>query len=307
MEQSDPANLSARIKVACTISQLICSNATKQESQAIALYQRKERETPFPLYIGLKLHANSRQKEAIAIFHALGVSVSYDRIMDVRRDFAKAVSMRWAADGVVIPTNAMRGVFVTSAVDNLDESGRYEFHGTAMTLTSHPTQDNMGEDPPPLDYNVPEGTSVELPADFEFVPYLDECAGDITLSPSGIGTIQPSFPDDYINGVNDEAWLKHVHKVLVEKQGGLQDIPVTYSGFFSHCQGSNNVRPRATVGVFPVFYEKAASMAMQKHAMLMSKKATSFVNPGQIPVIVGDCPLYAIQKKCQWRYPQEVG
>ena len=89
--------------------------------QAIALYQRKERETPSPLYIGLKLHANSRQKDAIAIFHALGVSVSYDRIMDVRRDFVKAVSMRWGADGVVIPTNSVRGVFVTSAVDNFDE------------------------------------------------------------------------------------------------------------------------------------------------------------------------------------------
>ena len=75
----------------------------------------------------------------------------------------------------------------------------------------------------------------------------------LMISPSGIGTIQPVFPD-YINGVNDEAWLKHVHKVLVEKQGELQNIPVTYSEFFSHCQGSDNVRPRATVGVFPVFF-----------------------------------------------------
>jgi len=31
------------------------------------------------------------------------------------------------------------------------------------------------------------------------------------------------------------------------------------------------------------------------------------MNPGQIPVIVGDCPLYAQQKKCQWVYPDEVG
>ena len=42
-----------------------------------------------------------------------------------------------------------------------------------MSSMSHPTQDDMGEDPPPLDYNVPEGTSVELPVDFEFVPYLN--------------------------------------------------------------------------------------------------------------------------------------
>ena len=41
--------------------------------------------------------------------------------------------------------------------------------------------------------------------------------------------------------------------------------------------------------------------------MLVVKKAIDFINPGQIPVIVGDCPLYAQQKKCQWVYPDEVG
>ena len=85
----DDVNAKARIKVACTISQLICSNASKQDSQALSLYQRKERETPFPLYIALKLHANSRQKAAIATFHALGISVSYGRVINVRKDFAK--------------------------------------------------------------------------------------------------------------------------------------------------------------------------------------------------------------------------
>jgi len=48
-------------------------------------------------------------------------------------------------------------------------------------------------------------------------------------------------------------------------------------------------------------------MSAQKHAMLTTKKATAYANPGQIPVIVGDCPLYAHQKKCQWMYPNEVG
>ena len=33
----------------------------------------------------------------------------------------------------------------------------------------------------------------------------------------------------------------------------------------------------------------------------------SFINPGQVPVIVGDCPLYAQQKKCQWKFTDEVG
>jgi len=47
-------------------------------------------------------------------------------------------------------------------------------------------------------------------------------------------------------------------------------------------------------------------MEMHKHAMIVVKKAIDFINPGQIPVIVGDCPLYAQQKKCQWVYHDEV-
>ena len=116
-EKEDPASTSARIRVACTVSQLICNNASKQSSKALTHYQPKERQTPFPLYVGLSLHATDQQKEAIVTFHALGMSVSYDRVMDVRRGFARAVSKRWAEDGVVVSTNAKRKVFVTSAVD----------------------------------------------------------------------------------------------------------------------------------------------------------------------------------------------
>jgi len=41
----DQSSISARFRVACTISQLICSNAAKQSSSALTLYQKKERNT----------------------------------------------------------------------------------------------------------------------------------------------------------------------------------------------------------------------------------------------------------------------
>jgi len=56
-----------------------------------------------------------------------------------------------------------------------------------------------------------------------------------------------------------------------------QDTPVSYSRFFSRGQQTEDVRLRATVGVFPIFYEKTSTMAMPKHAMLVVKKATEFV------------------------------
>ena len=76
--------------------------------------------------------------------------------------------------------------------------------------------------------------------------------------------------------------------------------------FLSHNQ-RDDVRPRATVRVFPIFYDTASTMAIQKYAMLVIKKAIEFVNPGQVPGIEGDGPLCAQHKTCQWAYPNEVG
>jgi len=63
------------------------------------------------------------------------------------------------------------------------------------------------------------------------------------------------------------------------------------------------IRPRAAVGVFTIFEEKASTMAMQKPAMLVVKKSIDFINAGQIPVIVGHCPLYAQQMKMSMGIP----
>ncbi|KAJ8403174.1 hypothetical protein AAFF_G00353910 [Aldrovandia affinis] len=90
--------------------------------------------------------------------------------MDVRRGLALAVSKQFAADGVVVPSNIKRGVFTTGGVDNIDESGRIELHGTAISLTNHLTHDNMGVDPPPLTLDAPEGATIKLPDDFAIVP-----------------------------------------------------------------------------------------------------------------------------------------
>lgn len=73
---------------------------------------------------------------------------------------------------------------MTSAVVNLDESGRSEFHGTTMTLTSHITHDYMREDLPPLSMDVPEEHPFQLPDYHAVVLYIDEHTGDVTLSPT---------------------------------------------------------------------------------------------------------------------------
>ena len=194
-----------------------------------------------------------------------------------------------------MPSNIKRGVTgvsTTGAVDNIDESGCTELHGTAISPTNHLTHENTGISPPALRLDAPENATVHIPEDFAIVPYVDEYAGEITLSTMPDGSALPTFTTNPRAGVPDDSWLNHVHNVTTQKNGKLQEMPVTYSGFHSHGQQAEDIQPRATVGVFPIFEEKASTMATQKHAMLVVKKAIDLINPGQIPVIVGDCLLY---------------
>ena len=46
---------------------------------------------------------------------------------------------------------------------------------------------------------------------------------------------------------------------------------------------------------------------MVKHGINVIKQATEHVNPGQVPVLTVDQPLYAIAKKIQWMWPRVYG
>lgn len=100
--------------------------------------------------------------------------------------------------------------------------------------------------------------------------------------PNGKG--MPAFAANLRTGVHDEAWFNHLHNVVTEKH----KIPVAYSGFFSNGQRAEDVRLRVTIEVPPIFYEKASTVAIQKHSMIMVKKEIEVVNPGQVSIIEGD-------------------
>jgi len=46
---------------------------------------------------------------------------------------------------------------------------------------------------------------------------------------------------------------------------------------------------------------------MIKHSMDVVRNAVQHHNPGQIPVVTFDQPLFALAKQIQWKWPQEYG
>lgn len=72
------------------ISQLLIFNAVKRyrdpNSDATATRQDPHREPPVPVYLGLLVHAVTRKKTLIDKLYRLGLSISYDRVMQISAD-----------------------------------------------------------------------------------------------------------------------------------------------------------------------------------------------------------------------------
>ncbi|KAL8561604.1 hypothetical protein ACOMHN_024839 [Nucella lapillus] len=307
------ANLDAREKIACNISQLLIYNTSKGTHHAVktaAVRHNKERETPFPLYHGLKLHGNGRDKKQIGIHHEQGISVSYNRVMEVKQCVARAVCARHAQDGVVLPTNSRFNVFTTHDVDNIDSKaqGNFsldEFHGYALSATNHLSHGNLGVKRDPIKLDTSDTSTPKLPYAYVIQPPVELTKTDVFAPRLGNSEVRPHLD---VRGakVKDEAWMAHVTRVL--KQGTLaEDDVITWSGYNSMLASDDSVKPPAEIGVYPLFPEKAASASSMKHAMELTMQATEFLNKGQISVLGADQPLYALIKLIQWQYPDTLG
>ena len=66
-------------------------------------------------------------------------------------------------------------------------------------------------------------------------------------------------------------------------------------------------KPSSIISMLPIFNESSNSFAMIRHAMSIVILNINFLNPGQIPVIALDQPLYAIGKQIQWKWRKEFG
>ncbi len=46
---------------------------------------------------------------------------------------------------------------------------------------------------------------------------------------------------------------------------------------------------------------------MIKHSMTLVQAIVKYLNPGQVPVLAADQPLYALAKQIQWSWPSTLG
>ena len=94
-------------------------------------------EPPLLLYLGLNVHTLTRSKKVVMELHHLGLSVSYNRVLQVENELANSVCQDFKKKGVVCPSQLRKGLFTVAAIDNIDHNpssntAKFSFHGTGM-------------------------------------------------------------------------------------------------------------------------------------------------------------------------------
>ena len=90
----------------------------------------------------------NRCKKLIDELCVIGISISYDRVLQLENNIAFTMCKQFESDGIVCPSILRKGL--VGAIDNIDHNpssatAHLSFHGTGISITQFPTLDAMGD------------------------------------------------------------------------------------------------------------------------------------------------------------------
>ena len=132
-----------------TIGQLLIHNSVKrvrQNKEIIKHRRSTDRESPLGIYLGILIHAKTRKKAVVERFYNFGVSISYDRVMDLSTKMGNRVLKHFEKENLVFPPILRQKLFTSAALDNIDHdpsstTAEDSFHGTGISLFQHHTSE----------------------------------------------------------------------------------------------------------------------------------------------------------------------
>ena len=124
------------------LAQLIKFNAVKCPRRNNASEKKrhsKQNEPLLPLLIGLSIHSQTRKKGIAEFLASQGLSVSYNRVIEIEDDITKQLCFHYNSQGVVFPPTLKDGLFTVAAIENIDHgpsssTSQTSFHGTSISI-----------------------------------------------------------------------------------------------------------------------------------------------------------------------------
>lgn len=250
------------------ISQLLLYNCFARYKEGSHTHRHsKNRETPFAVYIGMCLFAKTRKRQLIDMLHENGISISYDRVLEISAHLGESVVTQYVSDGVVCPPTLKKKLFTTAAVDNIDHNptattAKTSFHGTSVSLFQHPDMEYAGEERQMLkvDSKMKRKTVPELPESFTNVH-----PAYISGKPNPPSTVITPFPapNSIQTHLKEEyAWLEDVSLV----QDIDDAVNITWSAHHASLKRSKSFGVSIS-SLLPLLRDQAQSVATIKHCM----------------------------------------
>ena len=265
-----------------------------------------EREPPLPICIGMNVHALTRSKKLSEQLYHIGISISYDRIMEIEDLIANCTCERLAEDGVVYPACLRKWLFTVGALDNLDHNpssttSLTSFHGTGISLFQLPTKSRPGESRTPIAIPPHGNEKHSLPDSYASVPAVALKTTAVMVPEYDVFPVESCLEEAI---AKEQRWAEHALPLLGAELGSTDAI--AWAAYHASMQPQVKDTP-ALCALLPLFYEKSATPAMIKHGMDVERQAIQFLNPGQIPITSFDQPLFALATFVQWKWPDTHG
>ena len=200
-------------QVCLTVGQTIVHNVKKRKPNSPTKVRHTlDREPPLPIYIGINIHALARSKKIIQQLHQMGISVSYDRVMQIEEWLATAVCERFEDDGVVAPTILRKGLFTVGALDNLDHNptattATTYFYGTGISTFQFPSTREPGVIREPVTLLPARAHTHSLPDHYAYVPAVSLKSTGVQVPESNSESVKL----DLAEAKHEEYdWIKHI-------------------------------------------------------------------------------------------------
>ena len=257
------------------------------------------------------LHAETRKRGLIGKLYDLGLSIHYDRVLELSTEMGNKVCTHFESEGVVCPLELRKGIFTTAAVDNIDHNptsttAEGAFHGTGISLFQHLENSNCGEERQLISvdnaHDLNSKRISQLPEYYRTVPPVILPKSMPAVPPVQDTSIKSCFK--FKSACKEEfKWLDHVRDEL-NKDISEDIVNISWAAYHASMINSDQPFPLDVCSLMPLFEEEAASVTMIRHAIDVVSQAVRFLNPNQIPVLACDQPLYAIAKKIQRNWPE---
>ena len=294
---------------ALTVSQIIMHEFKKTHTEVAPVNTRHvlKRETPLPRYVGLMLYT-MRAKTTIQKLYLLGISISYERCLNICDGIALAILKKYDDDKVFVSNTMRKRVFTVIAKDNIDVNAKStkvssHYHGISFSIMQFLTKENVGVLQEKL-YDLSEKSTKKLILPEEYTEF----------KPIPFLTKAPLFyPTCTVNVVEEEPENGFFKVALKEETDWLESVStsnidtcVSWSENYSAKVPSTDLIP-GIHSMMPPINKKVASIEAQYHCMTIIKDTIGFINGDQVPVDVSDQPVFAKSKEIQLRHPTEFG